>query len=441
MKKTVVIIGGGLSGLVSANICSHLGIDTILLEKSNLLGGGNRSKVDSKGNIFDYGYHALDENRSLITTKFFQKVLKNQYYKHKLKRGIVIKDNLFSYNEKFSKWPKELQKEFKITTNDDNIKNNLNRKNISKIYGKKFTDFAYDEIAKSYPTIKWATEHGGKEEDFFDLVYPWFFPNKPKQTIRNSEWDRFHDKKRMTLDHYVLYPKKGGFQYFTDSIIADIDTKYCKIKKNIKNLAIKTDPKSKNILSIKANDEQIYADLFFWCTSPILLGKILKIKSIVTKSDLPQTIIFGNFIFEKNISSNFHEILVGSLDHQINRISFPGKIMKKKNNLIQVEYSFPNNLFELEKNSWKQSWLKSLYSLGLVKNNNLLKNFNFISQTRGIVSKYDLPFLTNTLKNEIMRSIGNNIVVPGFNLGPENINRVIPEVILNTIKSVNTLNR
>ena len=38
-----------------------------------------------------------------------------------------------------------------------------------------------------------------------------------------------------------------------------------------------------------------------------------------------------------------------------------------------------------------------------------------------------------------MRSIGNNIVIPGFNLGPENINRVIPEVILNTIKSVNTL--
>ena len=46
-----------------------------------------------------------------------------------------------------------------------------------------------------------------------------------------------------------------------------------------------------------------------------------------------------NFIFKKNVSTKFHEILVGSLDHQINRISFPGKIMKKKNNLIQVEYS------------------------------------------------------------------------------------------------------
>jgi hypothetical protein len=40
-----------------------------------------------------------------------------------------------------------------------------------------------------------------------------------------------------------------------------------------------------------------------------------------------------------------------------------------------------------------------------------------------------------------MKSIGNNIIIPSFNLGPENINRVIPEVILNTIKSVNILNR
>ena len=115
--------------------------------------------------------------------------------------------------------------------------------------------------------------------------------------------------------------------------------------------------------------------------------------------------------------------------------------MKKKNNLIQVEYSFPGNQFDFNKNNWKKVWLKSLYDLGLVKKDNLLKNYSFISENRGFVSKYDLPFLTSTLKNEIMRSIGNNIVIPGFNLGPENINRIIPEVILNTVKSLNTLSR
>ena len=37
MHKTIVILGGGLSGLVSANICSHLGIDTIILEKGDYI--------------------------------------------------------------------------------------------------------------------------------------------------------------------------------------------------------------------------------------------------------------------------------------------------------------------------------------------------------------------------------------------------------------------
>ena len=296
MNKTIVIIGGGLSGLVSANICSHLGIKSVILEKSNSLGGGNKSKNDSQGNIFDYGYHALDENRSLLTTKFFQKVLKNEYFKFKLNRGLVLKNNLFPYNQKFSKWPKEFQQHFKINSLDDNIINNLSRKNISKIYGKEFTNFAFDQITKSYPSIKWAIENGGKEEDFFGLIYPWFFPSKNKISTRNSEWYKFHDKKRMLLDHYVLYPKNGGFQGFTDAIVNDIDMKYCKIKKNIKQLEIKTNSKTNNIESIKVNDKLIHGDLFFWCTSPIPLAKMLKIKSPIYKSGLPQTIIFGNFV-------------------------------------------------------------------------------------------------------------------------------------------------
>ena len=284
-------------------------------------------------------------------------------------------------------------------------------------------------------------ENGGKEEDFIGFIYPWFFPRKNKKVLRDSEWDNFHDKKRNSLEHYVLYPKNGGFQGFIDAIIDDIDMKYCKIKKNIKNLEIKTNPKTNSIQSIKANGELIHGDIFFWCNSPISLAKILKIKSRVSKSGLPQTIIFGNFVFEKNIFSKFHEILVGSPNYHINRISFPGKIMKKKNNLIQVEYSFPNDQFNLNKNNWKKIWLESLYDLGLVKKENTLNSFNFISESRGFVSKYDSQFLTNSLKNEVLNSIGSNIVLPSFNLGPENINRIIPEVILNTIKSVNITNR
>ena len=54
-EKSVIIFGGGLSGLVAANICSQYGIKSLLVENTNLLGGGNKSLKDKEGNIFDYG--------------------------------------------------------------------------------------------------------------------------------------------------------------------------------------------------------------------------------------------------------------------------------------------------------------------------------------------------------------------------------------------------
>ena len=136
IHKTVAILGGGLSGLISANICSRLGIDTILVEKTDSLGGGNKSTRDKNGNIFDLGYHALDFNRSLITTNFFQKILRNQFHKIKLQRGIIIKNHLFPYNSEISLWATELQSLFKKNLTTDTIIGKLDRKKISNFYGK-----------------------------------------------------------------------------------------------------------------------------------------------------------------------------------------------------------------------------------------------------------------------------------------------------------------
>jgi len=441
MHKTIVILGGGLSGLVSANICSHLGIDTIILEKGSSFGGGNRSIIDNQGNIFDYGYHALDENRSFVTTKFFQKVLKNNFRRFKLNRGIVIKDKLFSYNENFSNWPIELQNMFNISNLDDNIKDNLTRKNISKIYGKNFSDFSFNEIAQSYPTIQWSLKNGGKEEDFFGMIYPWFFPRKNKTVSRDSEWNSFHDEKRKDQDHYVLYPKNNGFQSFVDGILNDIDMNYCTIKKNINKLQICIDSKTNNISKILVNNKKLTADLYFWCNSPVSLSNLLKINSKITESGVPQKIIFGNFVFRDSLKSKFHEILVGSINHKINRISFPGKIQHSRNNLVQIEYSFPISQSSYERNFWKKSWLKSLRDLGILSTDNLLEKFSFHSETRGFISKYNNQYLKKVLKSQMEKSLGDNIVLPSFNLGPENINRVVPSVILNTIHAISKIDR
>jgi protoporphyrinogen oxidase len=438
-KKSVIIFGGGLSGLVTANVCSHLGIDSMLVENSNLLGGGNKSLQDKEGNIFDYGYHALDYNRSFITTKFFENVLQNNYRKFKLKRGIIIKDHLIPYNEKINKWPKDLKILFLKKIQNDTIEGKLSRKKISKIFGKKFTDFAYEDILRSYPSIKWSLENGGKKEDFFGLVYPWFFPKTKKVNQRKSEWDIFHDKMRNDSDHFVLYPKKGGFVSFIKAIYNDIDHKYCKIIKNVTNIEYNTELRTNRFSSVKINGNTYVADTYFWCNSPISLCKILGIEIREAKIGKPQQIAFGNFILKNEIKSEFHEILVGSSRHMINRISFPGKIANTNNKLIQVEYSFPINTIKHDKKILKKSWINSLETLGII-NKNQIKKFTFIEERRGFATKHNWEKLTKMYKKKIDEKKGDNVIIPSFNLGPENINRVIPEVMLNTVKSLILIN-
>ena len=434
-EKSVIIFGGGLSGLVAASICSQSGIKSLLVENTNLLGGGNKSLKDKEGNIFDYGYHALDYNRSLVTTKFFKKVVKNNYRKFKLKRGIIIRNHLIPYNEKINNWPKELKILFPKKLKNDVIKGKLSRKKISKVFGKKFTNLAYDEILRSYPSINWSLKNGGKEEDFFSLVYPWFFPRTKKINQRKSEWDVFHDKMRNDLNHFVLYPKKGGFGSFVESIYDNINQKYCKIIKNAKNIEFNIQPKTKKISSVKINGKVCVADTYFWCNSPISLCKILDIK-IKEKIGRPQQIVFGNFVLKNKIKSRFHEILVGSNQHKINRISFPGKIANNNNKLIQVEYSFPLTATKYDKTALKKSWINSLKILGIIHKQDQIKKFTFIKEIRGFVTKHNSDELRNFYKKMMHGKIGDNIIIPSFNLGPENINRIVPDVILNTTNAL-----
>ena len=439
-KKSIIIFGGGLSGLVTANICSHLGIDSILVESSNSLGGGNTSIKDKEGNIFDSGYHALDYNRSFITTKFFEKILQNNYRKFKLERGIIIKNYLIPYNEKINEWPEELKILFLKKLHNDTIGGELNRIKISKIFGKKFTNLAFEEILKSYPSIKWSLENGGNEEDYFGSIYPWFFPKIKKINQRKSEWDKFHDKVRKSSDHFILYPKKGGFGSFVEAINKDIDKKYCKIIKNARNIEYEIEVKTNKILSVKINGKTYVADKYFWCNSPFSLSKILGIQTNEKKIGKPQQIVFGNFILKNEIQTKFHEILVGSNQHMINRISFPGKMSNIKNKLIQVEYSFPKNNLNYNKIILKESWINSLKKLGIINKKDQIKKFTLIEETRGFVTNCNWEKLIKKYKTKINEEKGDNIVIPAFNLGPENINRIIPEAILNTVNAINEIN-
>lgn len=438
-QSKVVIIGGGLSGLVAANVLSYLGIESLVLEKSNKIGGWNTSFTDELGNTFDHGYHALDYNRSIITTKFFQKVMNDNYIKFKLKRGLVLKNYLFPYNLPLAEWPKELKEFFDSDPIVDNIRGDLKRNKIAEVYGVRFSNFIFDEVLHSYPSQRWAIKNGGKEEDFSATVYPWFFPKVRRENVRDSEWEIYHDKMRNSTQ-YILYPKQGGFAAFIDAILEDTNTKFCETRTGVKDIQFNINKENKNLVEIISGDESIEAGLFIWCSSPVLLLRLLKVENLDLGIQKPQKVVLGSFAFEKPINSEYHEILVGSLEHKINRISLPGRISQKTDNLIQVEFFFPEDEYPLDEEYWKDGWLKSLKKIGILKDNNDLKNFMFFTETRGFVSTERYDSLIDHYKEKFLDLKIKNMIIPYFNVGPENINRIIPETIINVVNSLKLIN-
>lgn len=434
MHKEVVIIGGGIAGLVSANICSHLGFESLLLERSPALGGANRSITDRLGNVFDAGWHALDYERSKVSTRFFKKVLKSDYNKVKLNRGIVLKDSVIPYNSDIDAYPSELQAMYDLCDSSEPI-NQPSRSELSWVFGKQFADYMCDEVSLSYPCHRWAVEHGALEQTFLGLVYPWFFPQRHQSMTRDKEWDQFHDRMRETGDQFVLYPKHGGFSGFIDAIADSINQEYCEIRTGVNDIEFEIDQEERSIKKAYISGEELTADLWLWNSSPAILGIQLGCKIPPGEK---QFLVLGSFAFENDFDCEHQEILVGSLKHRINRISFPGTLSGKRNNLIQVEFMYPGNEYELSEEEWKSSWLESLSSLNLVTQDNTLLNYQFNSEMRGFVFVDGLEAVAEDFKSQLGK-LASNTVIPYFNLGPENINRVLPGVIRTVSNALSTI--
>ena len=118
-------------------------------------------------------------------------------------------------------------------------------------------------------------------------------------------------------------------------------------------------------------------------------------------------------------------------------IKQPSKIIFGKNSVN--EFSFPENQYSLNQTYWKPMWLESLKKVGIIKSDNVLKSFSIVSETRGMITKYEIEHMRNLYESKIVREKGSNIIIPSFNFGPENINRVVPQVILNTVKALTSL--
>jgi len=351
----VVIIGAGLSGLVCAYTLASYGVKCCLVEKSEIPGGGNLSFKNELGDIFDSGYHALDYMRSKITSDLFKKVVNEDYYKYDLNRGLVMEGCLFPYNQSVNKWPKKLTS-LPSVPSVDTITGEVTKEKLSKMYGKDFIDYCFDEILASYPSEIRAIKEGRPVSSSLGMIYPWFFPCVEKKTDTDaSEWSSYHSSMR-DKKQAIIYPKKNGFYGFIDGLINAIDKNYCDIFLGCKDIKVNID-EDKQCKSIHALNMDIRGRDYFWCAPFFGLAGML---GLTMPKGVGQTLVLGSFRFSGELSNEYHEILVGDKNYKINRISFPGLIREGVNNLVQVEYLYPTDELDMTEDQWLEHWVMCL---------------------------------------------------------------------------------
>lgn len=431
-ESETIVIGGGLAGLSTAYLLTNQGYGVTLVEKSRELGGLTGSFRDELGNVFDYGYHALDYNRSVFTTNLFRRLLGDKVRKVKLRRGLLLENQLVDYNAPTANWPERLRKLLPKSEIADDIGSTPKRNDLERVYGKPFTDLIFERVLRSYAALRWKLENGIPEDELLELIYPWYFPLSAKLGGRDREWHRYHDRIRAGEEQEVLYPSAGGFGQILRALEAGINRDNFKLLSGVDSLSYEFDPGTRSIRKVVADGNEFRSRQIYWCAPIAVLCKQFGIALPEMK---PQEFVLGSFAFSSEVDGRYHEILAGDPEHPIDRISFPCALSGAPNQLIQIEYFFPEGEFSLSKEDWKARWLAGLVRLGLVKETNEPANFDFKVMKRGFVTKASYEEVVRICRDKIPHP-ESNIFVPFWGVGPENINRLIPSVFQNVMNHV-----
>jgi len=409
IKKDAIVIGGGLIGLITSHLLSNEGIEGVLIEGASFLGGINRSFKNTAGDIFDYGYHALEADRSDIAMDYFGEILDSNVRRFQLNQAVIANSNIIPYPSTLSDWPQELIDLLTRSFSTENGKKPKCMDDLREIYGEKWVDYLLTTVLNSYPQAKWQYTKGQPEDAFFWLIYPYFCP-QPDNSGENQK--------------SVLYPSDGGFGRFTDSLIKQIDKKYFDIKTGMQ-AQIKMNESQQEINYITVGDVNYQSNNIYWCAPLPLLGHFFSIPRI---DGVPRVTQLGSFKFDREINhSGLHEILVGDPDILMNRISLPGNIQNIANDMLQIEFGFPEGDYNYTKDELRGIWLGQLRELNLISSANSVVDFDFREFRLGMVSMQN-QFAYEKLCIESISNSGSDIRIPCPSAGAKNINDVIESV-------------
>jgi hypothetical protein len=328
MKK-IVIIGGGITGCVSALYCSELGYQVEIFEKKNSL-GGIVSDIIEKKNFFFNGPQYYDVNSWWLKKLKKDKDFKNLFYNFYLKYG--------SFNDLFNKDVS--------SKNFAQIQTDLNFENVDL---RKFK--SYKERISCYqkniylPIENWSKRYCKSYEILHSncsllINTGRVFFSKDKNKIVNLK------KNNEIIDDLLGVPRKNyqsekfcipilGNKFFFDRVKNYLEKR--KIKVHLDSTIKPTYEKEK--ISLFNKDNRINFDYSIWCANPVPLIKSSNFGTL----DNPVVnvlVLAMNVDVKENLSENLY-LQVFSNTKQLFRI-FIYKI--KKQTKLSLELIFNKHI-------------------------------------------------------------------------------------------------
>jgi hypothetical protein len=270
-------------------------------------------------------------------------------------------------------------------------KNPPTRANLAPYYGSEFVDLIFDEALPSYPSDHRHVELGVPEHEVMSVLYPWFFPRARRERLDVNQSRAYQDRIRAEAKEYLLYPDEGGFGTFAEGFRARIEAMGVDVLTDVADLAFDVDLERRHVRSVTAHGRRLAAPRLYWCAPP---GPLMSLLEMDVPDLKPDRFMLGSFQLARPITCDYNELIFGDPSHRINRISFPGKLALGDDDLVQIEFAFPeaSGAYSHDTAFWCQTWRESLERLGIASKDNEtvdvdVKSFRIMYNCYGVEGK------------------------------------------------------